>query len=112
MLRRRLGFAGLVVSDDLEMHAVARTWGTAVAAVRFLEAGGDLVLVCRDAGARREAAAAIEAAVAEGRVSLGSAASRRAALRRLRTKPAPDLSVIGCAEHRELAEEVARRGAP
>jgi beta-N-acetylhexosaminidase len=29
LLRRRLGFDGLVLSDDLEMAAVARTWGMA-----------------------------------------------------------------------------------
>ena len=111
LLRGRLGFAGLVVSDDLEMHAVAMRWGVAAAAVRFLEAGGDLVLVGRDARARRDAAAAIEAAVADGRVVLDRPAGRRAALGRLRAMPAPALSVIGCAEHRELAEEVRRRGA-
>src|SRR5439155_1529809 len=52
LLRRRLGFSGLVLSDDLEMAAVASTWGVAGAARRFLAAGGDLALVCRRAGAR------------------------------------------------------------
>jgi len=38
---------------------------------------------------------------------------RRRAIRRLidTAGPRPDLSVIGCAEHRDLAEEVARRSA-
>src|SRR4030095_16154422 len=47
LLRRRLGFSGLVVSDDLEMGAVVHSWGVAGAARRFLGAGGDLALVCR-----------------------------------------------------------------
>ncbi len=113
LLRRRLGFAGVVLSDDLEMGAVASTWGVAEAAVRFLEAGGDLALVCRDAGARREAVSAIVAAVAAGRLSLRAAAARRAVLQRLLATrgPAPHPQVIGCSEHRALAEEVARRGA-
>src|SRR6266705_2542215 len=59
LLRRRLSFSGLVLSDDLEMAAVAGTWGVAGAARRFLSAGGDLALVCRSAEARHEAAAAI-----------------------------------------------------
>lgn len=113
LLRGRLRFTGLVVSDDLEMKAVAETWGAADAAVRFLEAGGDLALVCRDAPARAQARDAVAAAVAAGRVSLASARARRAALRRMveAAGPAAPPSVIGCAEHRALAEEVARRGA-
>jgi beta-N-acetylhexosaminidase len=51
-LRGRLGFPGLVVSDDLEMHAVARRWGVPGAAVQFLAAGGDLALVCREPDGR------------------------------------------------------------
>jgi beta-N-acetylhexosaminidase len=110
LLRRRLGFDGVVVSDDLEMHAVARTWGVAGAAVRFLEAGGDLALVCRDAGARRDAAAAVVAAVEAGRLSLAEPQRRRARLRAGQPRAAPGVEVIGCAEHRALADEVVRRG--
>lgn len=112
LLRRRLGFAGLAMSDDFEMHAVARRWEVGTAAVRFLQAGGDLVLVCRSGEARREAVAAVEAAVAGGHLSLEAATARWSALRALRAAapPAPDARVIGCTEHRALAEEVARRG--
>jgi len=109
LLRGRLGFEGLVLSDDLDMHAVARGWGAAEVALRFLQAGGDLVLVCRDAAARQAAAGAIEAALADGRVALDGAQARRAALRPLRQRPAPDGAVIGCAEHRALADEIVRR---
>jgi beta-N-acetylhexosaminidase len=111
LLRGRLGFDGLVVGDDLEMQAVARTWGVAASAVRFLEAGGDLALVCRGQRARAETIAAIEAALSSGRVSLSPAAARQARLRALLARPRPEVSVIGCVEHRELADEVLRRGA-
>src|SRR2546426_6755220 len=59
LLRRHLNFSGLVLSDDLEMAAVAGAWGIPGAARRFLSAGGDLALVCRRADARRETLAAI-----------------------------------------------------
>jgi beta-N-acetylhexosaminidase len=110
LLRGRLGFSGLVLSDDLEMGAVAGTEGVAGAAVRFLAAGGDLALVCRSAEARRAAAAAIGTAIDRGTLDLALAASRRRAVRRLveAAGPPPDMSVIGCAEHRALADEVAR----
>jgi beta-N-acetylhexosaminidase len=111
LLRRRLRFDGTVLSDDLEMAAVADHWGVGEAAVRFLAAGGDLALVCRGAGARAEAVAAVAAAAGAGRLARGAAAGRRAALRALLAarSPAPDPSAIGCAEHRELADEVRRR---
>jgi beta-N-acetylhexosaminidase len=110
LLRGRLGFQGLVLSDDLDMQAVARGWGAGPAAAHFLEAGGDLALVCRDAGARHAAVRAIEAAVAAGRLALDLAVARRRAVRRALAQPVPDGAVIGCAEHRELAAAVARLG--
>ncbi len=45
LLREEIGFRGLVLSDDLEMHALDR-WTAAEKARLFLEAGGDLALVC------------------------------------------------------------------
>ena len=112
LLRGRLGFEGLVLSDDLEMQAVAGTWGVGPAAARFLAAGGDLALVCRETGARAEAVAAVRDALNQGRLTLNRGQARHAALRaRLAAAgPPPDPAVIGSLEHRELAEEVARRG--
>jgi beta-N-acetylhexosaminidase len=113
LLRRRLGFSGLVLSDDLEMAAVAAAWGVAGAARRFLAAGGDLALICRSAEARNEAVAAIGREIDRGALDLTQAVRRRQAARRLvdSAGPRPDVSVIGCAEHRALAEEVTRRSA-
>jgi beta-N-acetylhexosaminidase len=113
LLRGQLGFSGLVLSDDLEMAAVAATWGVADAARRFLGAGGDLALVCRRAEARAQTVAAIGRDIDRGALDLAPAIRRRRAVRRLvdAAGPRPDVSVIGCAEHRALAEEVARRSA-
>src|SRR5207247_1733391 len=77
LLRRRLGFSGLVLSDDLEMAAVARTWGVAGAARRFLAAGGDLALICRSSAARNEAGAAVGRGSDRGGPGRGAAARRR-----------------------------------
>jgi beta-glucosidase-like glycosyl hydrolase len=99
-----------VVSDDLEMDAVARGWGVAEAAVRFLAAGGDLAIVSRHAATRQAAAEAVDAALETGRVNGADAVARRARLRRRQPAAVPPLSVIGCIEHRDLAEEVERRG--
>src|SRR6058998_1360368 len=83
LLRQRLGFSGLVLSDDLEMAAVASSWGVAGAARRFLAAGGDLALVCRSSEARNEAVAAIGREIDRGALDLAPAVQRRQAARRL-----------------------------
>jgi beta-N-acetylhexosaminidase len=46
ILRERLGFRNLIVSDDLEMGGVLSVAPVGQAAVEFVRAGGDLCLVC------------------------------------------------------------------
>ncbi len=114
LLRRRMGFDGLVLSDDLEMKAVRTEWGVGGAAVRFLQAGGDLALVCREAEARHEAVTAVRQALEGGALApeaLVAGRERRAALRRWveRTGPEPDSRAIGAPEHQELCAEILGR---
>jgi beta-N-acetylhexosaminidase len=46
VLRRRIGYRGLIVSDDLEMGGVLKAGPVEQAAVEFVRAGGDLCLIC------------------------------------------------------------------
>src|SRR6266496_2667617 len=46
VLRRRIGYRGLILSDDLEMGGVLKAAPVDEAAVEFIRAGGDLCLVC------------------------------------------------------------------
>jgi beta-N-acetylhexosaminidase len=46
VLRERIGYRGLIVSDDLEMGGVLKAAPVEQAAVQFVRAGGDLCLVC------------------------------------------------------------------
>jgi len=46
ILRRRIGYRGLIVSDDMEMGSVLKAAPTDEAAVEFIRAGGDLCLIC------------------------------------------------------------------
>jgi beta-N-acetylhexosaminidase len=48
ILRERMGFEGLVLSDDLEMGAIAKKWGVPVGASRAFAAGVDVLLVCKE----------------------------------------------------------------
>jgi beta-N-acetylhexosaminidase len=69
VLRSELGFKGAVVSDDMEMGAIAAKFDIGEAAVRFLEAGGDLILVCRNSALQQAAVAGVESALRSGRIS-------------------------------------------
>lgn len=46
LLRDEMGFRGVVVTDCLEMRAVADRWGTAKAALLAAKAGADMVMAC------------------------------------------------------------------
>jgi len=46
ILRKRVGYRGLIVSDDLEMGGVLSAAPIGEAAVEFIRAGGDLCLIC------------------------------------------------------------------
>lgn len=48
LLREEMGFQGLVITDDLEMGAIARGWGVPGGAAAAFEAGADILLVCED----------------------------------------------------------------
>ncbi len=46
VLRGKIGFRGLIVSDDLEMGGVLKAAPIEQATVEFVRAGGDLALLC------------------------------------------------------------------
>lgn len=48
ILRRRIGYRGLIISDDMEMGAVLKTAPIEQVAVEFVRAGGDLCLICHE----------------------------------------------------------------
>lgn len=64
LLRLVLKFDGLVITDDMEMGAVVQTLSVAEAALRAVEAGSDMILICEQeanfVAARDAIAAAVE----------------------------------------------------
>jgi len=75
ILREEWGYAGVVISDDLDMGAIAGRYGLAESVTRAVEAGNDLVLLCHRPELIPEAAKALEtisparAAEAEKRIA-------------------------------------------
>ena len=107
LLRGRLGFRGVIASDDLEMRAIADQWSAGEASIRALVAGCDLVLFCHRQDWLRTAVDAVEQAVGSGRIPEGRIADAYQRVTKLmrwrhqhsRREP---LSVIGCPAHARL----------
>ncbi|MFT5040073.1 MAG: beta-N-acetylhexosaminidase [Hyphomicrobiaceae bacterium] len=112
-LRNELGYKGFVVSDDLEMKAVADHWGVGPSAVMAIQAGCDACLVCVTTDAALQAHDALAAAIEDGKIerfTLSKIAGRRdKLLRRARkhNKVPRDTTCIGNAAHTELASRLA-----
>ena len=115
ILREELEFGGVVVSDDLEMKAIAARFDIGEAAVRFLEAGGDLILICHDPGQQRAAMRAVETALRNGRLREDRLASSLDRIARLRSwlEARHTLidqewaqSIVGSADHQRLLRTI------
>ncbi|MDT5122641.1 MAG: beta-N-acetylhexosaminidase [Acidobacteriota bacterium] len=70
LLRRVLKFDGLVITDDMEMGAVVQTLSVAEAALRAIEAGSDMILICEQEANFVAARDAIVKAVEEKRLTV------------------------------------------
>ena len=94
-LRGELGFDGVVVTDCLQMDAIASGIGTIRAAVTALAAGADLITISHDlavAGATRDAIVAAVDAAELSRASLEKAALRVGGLRSESAAPAEEFN--------------------
>jgi beta-N-acetylhexosaminidase len=77
LLRGTLGFDGLILTDDLEMKAVADRFEIGDAAVRAVEAGCDILLVCKNLPVQIQAIDGLSRAIASGRISQDRLAQSR-----------------------------------
>ncbi|OPZ63879.1 MAG: putative lipoprotein YbbD precursor [Firmicutes bacterium ADurb.Bin506] len=122
LLREKLGFEGIVITDDLYMGAISKAFGVGEAAIRAIIAGADIALMCHHPEQQEQAIGEILAAVRSGRISearLNSAVRRvltskvRFGLLEPRTTGASyegsPAECCGSAAGRELALDIARR---
>lgn len=68
LLRNEVGFHGAIVSDDMEMGAITSSTPAPEAAVEFLIAGGDMVMIAHHLAVADATYDAIRAAVESGRL--------------------------------------------
>ncbi len=117
LLRERLGYEGLVISDDLEMKAIADHFGYEDAAVRGVLAGVDNFLCCHTASVAHRIVDALTDAVRAGRIPeerLDEAQRRVGAFAERWARPAeePRLEVLASDDHLECVREILGRIPP
>lgn len=113
LLRDALGFAGVSITDALDMHAIPQGAAQGVAVVTALEAGVDLLLSTPDRRAQRRIETALRRGAETGVLDAPAtqvSVDRIHGLRRwLGTFDDPPLSVVGSTAHQALARELAAR---
>ena len=119
LLRNELGFPGVILSDDLEMKAIAKTYTVPDAAVEAIAAGCDGLLVC--SGNVEVQAVMLEAlvhAVEEEKIPYKRLEDALIRLRRAKERflAAPVTAhkavrirqVLGCDAHQRIVDEMSR----
>lgn len=111
VLRRGLGYDGLVVSDDLCMGAITKRWPVAEATLRCLDSGHDVLMIAHDLQGMSDAVELLREAGAPEE-QLAAADARITRLLKRRRAPAASLAE-GARLSARIAERavlVARRG--
>jgi beta-N-acetylhexosaminidase len=118
MLKDELGYQGAVVTDDLDMQAIAARYTIEETVVRCLRAGCDGFLICN--GDYDKKVRALEAVIREAEGDMGFAKRVEDAITRMRRpkarflggrrpQPHPDrLAALAPLDHQLVAEEMRR----
>jgi beta-N-acetylhexosaminidase len=119
-LRRRLGFEGVILTDDLDMQAVAKGRTMGQIAVEAVAAGVDGLLICGgDVERQFEAIEALIRALEDGTLPISRVEDAMERQRRAKERFfAPDFrpkalsgrhlrDLVGCADHQAVAEAMA-----
>ena len=119
ILREELKYDGVVLTDDLEMKAVAARWTTAESAVLAMKAGCDVLPVCASHDAQVQAMEGAIRAVEGGEVKRRSMDDSLGRIRRMKEKflvphrdptPKEARQSAGLGEWKALAQEISERG--
>lgn len=115
LLRNDLGFKGVTLTDDLEMHAILDHHGIEDAAILAFQAGADMLLICQDRMRQAAAMDSLHKAVKDGIIP---EARVEASLRRISqvkerflhpyttVDPAGVKQVVGSRAHKDLLDTI------
>jgi|GEM_PF-92521 len=68
LLRKQLGFTGVICTDDIEMGAIRKNFSPEDVGVLAVQAGNDMILMCHTPEFQSRVIAGIQAAVRDGRI--------------------------------------------
>ncbi|MBW5444772.1 beta-N-acetylhexosaminidase [Cohnella sp. CFH 77786] len=113
-LRGKLGFEGVVITDDLTMGAIVKNYGIAEAAVKSVEAGSDILLAAHGYDTEHKIREAVLDAVRSGRIPVSRIDESVIRILKLKQRyalsdravPVPKLSDLPNAEIRRWRQEV------
>ena len=117
LLRKELGYTGIIITDCMEMKAIADGFGTSEGAIMSIKAGSDIVLVSHTLDKQIAAIEAVVKAVKEGRIT--EERINQSVLRILKLKgkriglknpPISDYRKIDKKMDEELAYQIAKKG--
>jgi beta-N-acetylhexosaminidase len=115
LLREQMQYDGVVLTDDLEMHAIVDHYGPGDAAVRALLAGCDVLLICKDRDREVAAFESVEQAVASGTIGTARLDQSVARIQRVKQRylwpyrPAVISEaklIAGCCTHQALLHSI------
>jgi beta-N-acetylhexosaminidase len=119
ILRKQLGFEGVIISDDLEMKAIAHNFGPEQTMIHGANAGINLFMVCHNHALQHKSIDLLIRAVERGDVSrelIEESVRRLDKLFAQYVKPATatrdNLRIVGCAEHRDIVDRIREISGP
>lgn len=119
LLKTKMGFEGIRITDCLEMGAIADHYGTVNAAVQAVMAGADMICVCHTLETQKRCMEAIGENVLSGRIPMARIDEAVTRILRVKSKyglfeqPLHDKEktdmMVGCNEHKAFAEMISRK---
>lgn len=113
MMRDELKYKGLIITDDLDMKAMAKHYDKDQIPIRAMQAGADLLLYCNEPESPPVAIEGLMSAVAQGQLKQSDLEQTHKKildvkkLKLLTPDPRPieeALEIIGCDEHKYIAD--------
>lgn len=113
MIREDLKYRGLIITDDLDMKAMAKHYDKSQIPIRAMQAGADLLLYCNEPESPPVAIEGLIEAVVQGNLKQADLEQTHRKIldvkkvKILSPDPRPieeAMEVIGCSEHQYLAE--------
>lgn len=119
LLRKKMDFHGLIITDCMQMKAIDNYFGTVNAVVMAVKAGADLICISHSLELQIDSVKAIKEAVLKGDIPESRIDESVERILEMKKKysvsdiPCPDMkkitSVVGCSEHLEFARSVSEK---